>query len=209
MEHEEWLEAISAEADGELDPRESARLDEHLAGCDACTRRLAGFVADRRRRRVHASPAAAQHLVSGIVGELQREHARELESTAHARTTLLRRCTAAAVATAAVVAGLVAVTSGRGTDPVSVTPRNSADALIAARDRSFDRADIEVPAGTTVEWRNAGTHVHHLVRELGGVTIGEDLPPGRAETATFDRAGTFSYYCTIHPEMRGTVTVDA
>lgn len=209
MDHDEWLEAISAAADDELDPSESARLDEHLAGCEACTRRLAGFVADRRRRRVHASPTSGRHLVSGIVEQRRREQARDLESAARARATLLRRCTAAAVASAAVVAALVAVTSGGTTDPQAMTPRRSADALIAARDRTFDRANIEVPAGTTVEWRNAGTHAHHLVRELGGVTIDEDLPPGRTETATFDRAGTFSYWCTIHPEMQGTVTVDA
>jgi plastocyanin len=208
MDHDEWQEAISAEADGELDPSESARLDEHLAGCAACRRRLAELVAARRRLRLHSSPTA-QHLVPAIVEERGRQHARELESAAHARATLLRRCTAAAVATAAVVAGLVAITSGGTTAPRPLTPSQGADALIAARDRTFDRADIEVPTGTTVEWRNAGTHVHHLVRELGGVTIGEDLPPGRTESATFDRSGTFSYYCTIHPEMQGTVTVDA
>ncbi|WP_421117946.1 cupredoxin domain-containing protein [Aquihabitans daechungensis] len=125
-----------------------------------------------------------------------------------ARAVLLRRCTAAALATAAAVIALVLVTSG-GSTVRPLGPREGADALIAARNRSFDRADIEVEAGSTVEWRNAGSHAHHLVREFDGVTIDEDLPPGRTETATFDRPGTFAYYCSIHPEMTGTVTVDA
>jgi len=112
------------------------------------------------------------------------------------------------VGVAAAVIALVALTSG-ATTLAPTQPRDAGDALIAAQDRSFDRADIEVPSGTTVEWRNAGTRTHHLVREFDGVTLDEDLPPGRTETATFDRPGTFSYYCTIHPEMVGTVTVDA
>ncbi len=203
MDHEEWLELISAAADGELDEAESARLRAHLDECASCTLLLADFEAARRRARMHAA-APADHLIPAVL-EVRADQHREVD---RARTVLLRRCTAAAVATAAAVIALVMVTSGASTvQPVE--PRQGGDALIAAREHSFDRADIEVEPGTTVEWRNAGSQAHHLVREFDGVTIGEDLLPGRTETATFDRPGTFAYYCTIHPEMAGTVTVDA
>ncbi|HWJ96577.1 MAG TPA: cupredoxin domain-containing protein [Acidimicrobiales bacterium] len=203
MEHPEWLELISAEADGELDDVESARLADHLQRCPACTALLTQFEATRRRARIRTGPRRGT-LVGAVLdarGDDHREHDR-------ARVVLLRRCAVAASGLAAAVAALVMITSG-STPLVPVRPQHDHDALIAARDRSFDRADIEVEAGTTVEWRNAGTRTHHLVREFDGVTIDEDLPPGTTETATFDRPGTFPYFCTIHPEMAGTVTVDA
>ncbi len=203
MDHDEWLELISAEADGELDAGESARLGEHLAGCTSCTRLLADFETSRRRARLHTG-SQGEHLVRSVLDARAVDHA----DADRARAVLLRRCAAAAVTLAAAVIALVLVTSG-ATTVVSLEPRNTGDALIAARDRSFDRADIEIEPGTTVEWRNAGTHTHHLVREFDGVTLDDDLPPGRTETATFDRPGTFSFSCAIHPEMTGTVTVDA
>ena len=38
----------------------------------------------------------------------------------------------------------------------------------------------------------------------------KDLGYFESQTITFiaDKVGTFEYYCTIHPEMRGTVTVE-
>ncbi|HWJ63054.1 MAG TPA: cupredoxin domain-containing protein [Acidimicrobiales bacterium] len=205
MDHPEWLEPISAAADGELDDAEAARLDAHLAACPSCRSVLAGFEADRRRARFSPTSAPARDDLAGAVLAARSADHRDAD---RARVVLLRRTTAAAVAVAAAVVALVLITAG--TSPLApVGPSQDHDALIAARDRSFDRADIEVEAGTTVEWRNAGSRTHHLVREFDGVTVGEDLPPGRTETATFDRPGTFAYFCTIHPEMVGTVTVDA
>lgn len=203
MDHPEWLEAISAAADGELDDAGQARLDQHLATCSSCSALLARFEADRRRARIRTG-APQRELVGAVLAAREADH---LDAD-RAKVVLLRRCGAAAATVAAAVVALVALTSG----PTSVAPiraTSSEDALIAAHDHSFDQADIEVEAGTTVEWRNAGSRTHHLVREFDGVVVDEDLPPGRTETATFDRPGTFSYYCTIHPEMSGTVTVDA
>jgi plastocyanin len=204
MDHDEWHELISAEADGELAPAASARVAEHLAACSACSDLLVRIEADRRRARLRAS-APASPLVPAILDARDRD----LLDAARARSVLVRRSVAVAGTVAAAVLALVFVTAPRPSTVASVEPRHPADALIAAHDHSFDRADIEVRRGTTVEWRNAGTRAHHLVRDLGGVTIDEDLPPGRTETATFERSGTFSYRCTIHPEMTGTVTVDA
>lgn len=201
MEHPEWLELISAEADGELEDADSARLAEHLQRCDACAALQYRFEADRRRARFRTGPDRSE-LVGSVLAARGDDHREQDRS----RVVLLRRCTAAAVGVAAAVAALVLITAGSA--PVVPVGPEQQDALIAARDRSFDSADIEVEAGTTVEWRNAGTHTHHLVREFDGVTIDEDLPPGTTETATFDRPGTFAYFCTIHPEMTGTVTVD-
>jgi plastocyanin len=204
MDHDGLLELISAEADGELAPEASARLAEHLATCGDCALLMSQVEADRRRARIRSATGASD-LVPAIVEARDGDR----RDAARARTVLVRRGAATVGAVAAAIVALALVTASRPATIAPLAPRDQADALIAAHDHSFDRADIEVRPGTTVEWRNAGTRDHHLVRDLGGVTIDEDLPPGRTETATFERPGTFAYYCTIHPEMAGTVTVDA
>ena len=201
MVHDEWLEQISAEADGELDAPESEQLADHLADCPSCRALLASFEAERRRARFR-SEAHGEHLVQGIL-------AARADEAGATRSVLAKRAAVAVAGVAAAVAALALFTGGAPDSArLDATAADPGDALIAARDQSFDRADIEIEAGTTVEWRNAGSTTHHLVRYLGGAKVDEDLPPGRTETATFEQPGTFRYYCTIHPEMSGTVTVD-
>ena len=201
MDHDEWLELVSAEADGELSAAESDQLADHLAGCPSCAAQLAGFEAVRRRTRMRTA-STGDHLLDDVLAARDRQ----VTSAAAARSVLLRRGGVAVAAIAAAIAGLVLLSPGSTTAPLQAPGAN--DALIAAQDRSFDDADIEIETGTTVEWRNAGTITHHLVRKLGAATVDEDLPPGRTETATFEQPGTFEFYCAIHPEMTGTVTVD-
>ncbi len=54
------------------------------------------------------------------------------------------------------------------------------------------------------------THEKHNfnIDEFGVHT--KDLGYFASDTATFvaDKAGTFEYYCSIHPEMKGTITVE-
>jgi plastocyanin len=39
--------------------------------------------------------------------------------------------------------------------------------------------------------------------------VAEALEPGQTESATFAEPGVYTFYCEIHPEMTGTITVDA
>jgi plastocyanin len=69
----------------------------------------------------------------------------------------------------------------------------------------FSAPNIEVAAGTTVTWTwNSGGTAHN-------VTFSDAASGDKSGTATYSRqfnaAGTFSYHCTIHPEMTGTVLV--
>ncbi|WP_026204884.1 zf-HC2 domain-containing protein [Actinomycetospora chiangmaiensis] len=60
-------EGISAGLDGEAGPREAARTEEHLAGCEAC--RAWADLAAVVTRRVRTGPAdPAPDLVTALVG---------------------------------------------------------------------------------------------------------------------------------------------
>lgn len=197
-----WLEMISAAADGELVADESRSLAHHLAACASCTSVLDSFEVARRRSRMRPA-LAASHLVGQVLDE------RSVQRTRSARTRTVAWTGGVAIfAALALLGALLLLPHGTRSSRASGPPPSS-NSVVAVRDRSFDRSHLEVAAGTTVEWSNAGSTRHHLVRILGGATVDGELPPGATATARFEQPGTFEYYCSIHPGMDGSITVVA
>lgn len=76
----------------------------------------------------------------------------------------------------------------------------------------YQPGTIEVPAGTTVAWLNQDAILHTVTAGVPGRPTGgfdqELADKGARASVTFDRPGTFPYFCTRHPEaMRGEVKV--
>jgi plastocyanin len=71
---------------------------------------------------------------------------------------------------------------------------------------SFRPGAITVHVGDTVTWSNHDAPTHTATADDGSFDTGK-LPSGRSGSHTFTSAGTFSYHCSIHPSMHGTVTV--
>ena len=89
----------------------------------------------------------------------------------------------------------------------------------------FEPGEIEVATGTTVRWTNNDDILHTVTSGIGqkqgvpGVSENKDAKPdgtfdqdmdGKGATFefTFEEAGTFDYYCAIHPGMTGKVVVE-
>jgi plastocyanin len=72
----------------------------------------------------------------------------------------------------------------------------------------FRPATVTVQAGDSVTWVNADTVAHNAVA-LDGSWRTPNLLSNQQATVAFETAGTFLYWCSIHPEMRGTVIVVA
>jgi plastocyanin len=70
--------------------------------------------------------------------------------------------------------------------------------------KSYSPEIIEVSVGTTVTWTNNDVIIH-TVTDLGGKFDSEFIQPDETWKYTFDSAGTYYYYCTIHPWMKGAV----
>jgi plastocyanin len=71
---------------------------------------------------------------------------------------------------------------------------------------AYSPRTITVTRGTRVVWTNADRAAHSVTaraRTWGSGTLTQGGSFGR----TFRRAGTFRYFCAIHPEMHGTVRV--
>ena len=71
---------------------------------------------------------------------------------------------------------------------------------------SFGPGTLTVPAGTTVTWTNRDD-IPHTVVSTDGVFKSKVLDTDEKFTYTFSKAGTFPYFCSIHPKMTGKVIV--
>ena len=78
----------------------------------------------------------------------------------------------------------------------------------------FVPAEITVPAGSTVTWTNGDSTIHTVVQGSPEGGSGETpafdssiIANGATWEHTFDTAGEFDYYCSLHPFMTGKVTV--
>lgn len=80
---------------------------------------------------------------------------------------------------------------------------------VVAKDLSFKPAKISVKLGAEVTWTFEDKGTSHNVTAEDGSFRSDNLAEG-AFAHRFEKAGSFSYICTIHPnQMRGTVDVRA
>ena len=90
-------------------------------------------------------------------------------------------------------------------DPKPVAVK-AAPGSVQMRDFNFSPAAITVNVGESVTWVNAGDEPHNAVGDGFSTAL---LSPGKSASESFSSAGTFSYICTVHPQMKGTVKVVA
>jgi plastocyanin len=82
----------------------------------------------------------------------------------------------------------------------------AASASVTIADFFFSPASVTVAIGDTVTWHNTGQAPHNATANDGSFKT-PDLNQGQSASHRFTSAGTFSYICTIHPNMHGTVRV--
>jgi plastocyanin len=73
---------------------------------------------------------------------------------------------------------------------------------------SFGPAALTVPVGTTVTWTNRDDIPHTVVSaEDPKIFKSKVLDTDEKFSFTFSKAGTYPYFCSIHPKMTGKVIV--
>jgi plastocyanin len=107
--------------------------------------------------------------------------------------------------TAAVIIAIVLLVAG--SPNVTANDQSSAaTAEVKIDNFIFGPQTITVPVGATVTWRNKDDTPHTSV-STEGVFKSKVLDTDEAFSYTFTKAGTYPYYCTIHPKMTGKVVV--
>ena len=99
----------------------------------------------------------------------------------------------------------MATTAGAAA-PVPNATRPADASAVTIHDFAFTPATITVRAGTTVTWTNNDSLDHTVTGDAGGFG---SSPLGTKATfaSTFTTPGTYSYHCSIHPFMHGSVVV--
>jgi plastocyanin len=113
----------------------------------------------------------------------------------------------AKAANAAFVSGLLS-----STDPVpaAAKPMTAGNVQVAIKNYAFAPAALTVAVGTKVTWTNDDTAPHTVTVSSGPVKFSSpSVQKGDTYTFTFTAAGTYSYYCAVHPSMVAKVVVTA
>jgi plastocyanin len=71
---------------------------------------------------------------------------------------------------------------------------------------AYTDSKLEVATGATIAWSNQDQVPHTVTGDDNSFDSGVINSDG-VWRHTFDRAGTYSYHCTLHPFMKATVVV--
>jgi plastocyanin len=77
---------------------------------------------------------------------------------------------------------------------------------VGIKSMAFNPKSLTIKAGDSVTWKNGDSAEHTATDRAGGWDTGI-LRRGKSATIVFDTAGTYEYYCVVHPSMRGTISV--
>lgn len=104
------------------------------------------------------------------------------------------------------LAGIVFATAGR--NPARANASGEPVATDVKIDNfTFAPGTITVAKGTTVKWTNHDDIPHTVVSDDKSTFKSKALDTEDKFSYTFDKAGTYNYFCSIHPKMTAKVVV--
>ncbi|GAB4002411.1 cupredoxin domain-containing protein [Nocardioides ultimimeridianus] len=119
-----------------------------------------------------------------------------------ARTPAAR--TRAAVLVATVLTALL------GALALGASPAHAAQHTITIKQYAFQPGSMSIRQGDTITWTNQDSVGHDVEVTNGPASFHSPmLSQGQSWSFTFSAPGTYSYICSVHPDMRATVTVAA
>jgi plastocyanin len=117
----------------------------------------------------------------------------------------MRRSVSVAVLTMTVVLAIGTIATGQKTFLASAQQKPET-MEVKIDNFSFGPATLMVPVGTSVTWTNRDD-IPHTVVSTEGAFKSKVLDTEEKFTFTFSKAGTYPYFCSIHPKMTGKVIV--
>lgn len=78
---------------------------------------------------------------------------------------------------------------------------------VEIRNFHFMPERLTVPVGAQVTWINKDEEPHVVVSAGGQFPPSPGLDTGDSYHATFAKPGSYTYFCSIHPQMVGTIVV--
>lgn len=112
-----------------------------------------------------------------------------------------------------VEASPTATPAGATLTPAEASPSPTREATPSARrveaavsNFAFEPASITTGRGSTITWINQDA-VAHTVTAVDGSFDSGSIAPGDSFTQRFDKMKSYSYTCSFHPQMKGTLNI--
>ena len=142
-------------------------------------------------------------------------------ATLSAATLLLAACGGGSPTTAPTTAGVASVPPAATAAPATAAPAVS-EAPKLCDDVTQDAPATEVEAsvadftwsgpveakvGQVVTWTNGDTAPHGVETDESGCKMNGSIAANAKRSLVFNEAGTFSFFCFVHPGMKGSITI--
>jgi len=95
---------------------------------------------------------------------------------------------------------------GAGGAPQTPVLSGASQVNVEIADYDFSPRELTVQTGVAITWTNRDS-VPHDATDVAGAWATGTLRQGKSATIVFDWPGEYEYLCTIHPNMKGTLTV--
>lgn len=87
-------------------------------------------------------------------------------------------------------------------------PALAAEHVVDQKNLSFSQAEMAIAAGDKIKFTNSDRTAHHVWTKDNGINFSsQTLKPGESYDIKFEKAGTYTLKCHIHPKMKLTVVV--
>ena len=97
---------------------------------------------------------------------------------------------------------------GKESEIRDLVPVKDAKTEVVIDDFSFSPKTLTAPVGATVTWTNHDSVPHVVTSADERFKKSPVLKTGQRFSNTFATAGTYSYFCSIHPRMTGKIIVN-
>jgi plastocyanin len=118
----------------------------------------------------------------------------------------MRRSRLGLIAAACAAALLLGACGGSSDSGGSTQANGGGGHAVSIKNFAYAPPDLSVSKGSTVSFTNEDMTEHTATAAGGGFDTGS-IAAGKTKAVTLDDSGTFSYVCTFHPFMHGTITV--
>ena len=185
-------------------PMESQNSAASQAAADAAAEKAAADAAAKAAAAEKAAAAAAEKAAADAAAAQAAADAAAAKAAADA---------AAKAAAAQAAADAAAAAAAGPTTHIVDVPAGTASPGCEESNSCYSPASLSISVGDTVEWDNVDTAAHTVTAGSpadgpSGAFDSSLLMAGASYSFTFDAAGSYDYFCMVHPWMTGKVTVN-
>lgn len=100
--------------------------------------------------------------------------------------------------------------SSQSQGQAQISPTNGSAVMsknaVTIQNFAFSPASLTVKVGDKVTWTNQDSVGHSATADDNSFDTGV-IAQGQSGSNTFTKSGTYTYHCSVHPNMKGTIIV--